>query len=354
MSVPEPSAGPSARPWRGPVALAASLVPVLVALSTSAILAVDYLRDEPVFCAENGGCAEVRRSAIAGALGVPLPLVGLAGFLAIGVASLIRGRGARQSQFVLAVLAAVAGAALLVAQRAIGAFCVFCAVTDLAALVTVPVAWWRFRQRREAPVPRPYTAAGAALLIAFAAAPILTGLRKEPRYDTPANILAEIAKTPPDEVTIVDFVDFECPFCRMTHAALAPLVAAHSSKIRWVRRQVPLRSHPHAHDAARAGFCGEALGKGQETADALFSVPVEDLTPPGCEKIAQGLGLSLESFRACVADPKTDERIEADRAEFMAAGGHGLPTIWIDRRRLVGAQTEQALAGMLDAALARH
>src|SRR6185437_10462513 len=101
-------------------------------------------------------------------------------------------------------------------------------------------------------------------------------------------------------------VDFECPYCRMTHASLQPLLEAHSNEVRVVRRQVPLPMHVHAHDAARAACCGEELGKGEAMANALFSAPVEELTPDGCEKLAQSVGLSLDPYRACIADPRTD------------------------------------------------
>jgi protein-disulfide isomerase len=198
------------------------------------------------------------------------------------------------------------------------------------------------------------TAAGAVALVGFVAVPLVAGARMEPKYETPVAILDEIRRTPPGKVTVVDFVDFECPFCRMTQALFAPLLAAHAERVRCVRRQVPLHSHAHAQDAARAAWCGETLGKGNEIADALFAAPVDELTPSGCEKIAQTLGLPLDAYRACIVDPKTDEGIEADRAEFKAAGGYALPTIWIDQRRLVGAQPQEALAGALDAALARH
>jgi uncharacterized membrane protein/predicted DsbA family dithiol-disulfide isomerase len=351
MSVPEPRA--STGRWGGVATLAASLLPILVALTTSAILAVDYLRDEPVFCAE-GGCATVRHSALAGALGVPLPLVGLVGFLAIGIASLAPGRWARWAQLGLSAIGAMAGLSLLFAQWRLGAFCVFCCVTDAAAVVAVAVAAWRLGLGHEAPVPRLATVVGAVALVGFVAVPLAAGARMEPKYETPNAILTEIARTPPGMVTVVDFVDFECPFCRMTHALLAPLLAAHAERVRCVRRQVPLHSHPHAQDAARAACCGEALGKGDAIADALFSAPIDELTVSGCEKIAESLGLPLDAYRACVADPKTDERIEADRAEFKAAGGYALPTIWLDQRRLVGAQPQEALAGALDTALARH
>jgi predicted DsbA family dithiol-disulfide isomerase len=88
-------------------------------------------------------------------------------------------------------------------------------------------------------------------------------------------------------------------------------------------------------------------------ADALFAAPVDDLTREGCEKVALSVGIELDTYRACVVDPKTDEQIEADRAEFKESGGYALPTIWIGERRLVGAQPREALAKALEQAIAR-
>jgi predicted DsbA family dithiol-disulfide isomerase len=123
--------------------------------------------------------------------------------------------------------------------------------------------------------------------------------------------------------------------------------------VRVVRRQVPLAMHPHAHDAARAACCGEQLGRGDSMANALFAAPVEELTPDGCERIAQSLGLPLSAYRECVANPATDARIDVDGAEFKAAGGFALPTLWIDGEELIGAQQHETLESTVDRALAR-
>ncbi len=88
-------------------------------------------------------------------------------------------------------------------------------------------------------------------------------------------------------------------------------------------------------------------------ANALFTAPVDELTRDGCEKIAQSVGLALDPYRACLADPATDQRIEADRAEFKASGGYALPTIWIDARQMIGAQPREVLEKAVDEALAR-
>jgi hypothetical protein len=66
------------------------------------------------------------------------------------------------------------------------------------------------------------------------------------------------------------------------------------------------------------------------------------------------LGLPLDSYRACIADPKTDASIESDQATFGASRGYALPTLWVDGQQLVGAQPAAALAKAIDDALAAH
>ncbi|MDP9033847.1 MAG: thioredoxin domain-containing protein [Myxococcota bacterium] len=338
----------------GASAVAASLVPVLAGIVASTMLAVDTIRPIPVFCADGGGCAAVRHTALATPLGLPLPFVGLAGFLALGVAVLVEGRRARMVQLALAGAAGCVGVLLLVAQALLGQFCTYCVVVDTCGIVSAVVAAARWYRARSARVPVFLVIVGIGTLVLGVAGPFAMGLRAKA---LPRVIRDEIAHTrsiAPAAVTLVDFVDFECPFCRVTHAELDPIVQAHRERIRVVRRQVPLRIHPHAYDAARAACCGERLGKGDAMASALFAAPAEELTPEHCEHIAETLGLEVAAFRACVSDRKTDASIEADRAEFKAAGGFALPTLWLDDRELVGAQPQQALAKALAEALSQR
>jgi uncharacterized membrane protein/predicted DsbA family dithiol-disulfide isomerase len=333
-------------------ALAGSLVPVLAGLAASAALLVDYTRASPVFCVEGSACDAMRRTIFAAPLGVPMPAIGLAGFLAIGVASLSPGRRARGVQLGLSLGAATVGVALLVVQVILGQFCPFCCVADASAVVSLLAAMWRLGGASGAAAPSWASFAGAGSLLLAAFVPLAFGYARKSPGPSPA-IAAEIARTPRGLLTVVDFVDFECPFCRMTHAELMPLLEAHKAQLRVVRRQVPLHSHAHALDAARAACCGEQAGKGDAMANALFAAPVDDLTREGCEKLAESVGIVLEPYRACVADPKTDERIEADRAEFKESGGYALPTIWIGELPLVGAQPREALEEALGRGLAR-
>jgi uncharacterized membrane protein/predicted DsbA family dithiol-disulfide isomerase len=330
--------------------LAASLVPVLGGLFASAALWVDYLRPRPVFCVEGGGCDAVKHTVLAAPLGIPMPAVGVAGFLALGVVALLPGARARVLQLALSVAAGTVGLLLLVAQAWIGNMCPYCCVADACGVASALVGPARLWLAADAVPRKVFSYAGAGALVVAIALPLMAGFRASA---VPENIRNEIARTPKGEVTIVDFVDFECPYCRVTHVELKPMLEAHKERVRLVRLQVPLRIHPHALDAARAACCGERLGKGDAMADALFAAPVDQLTPGGCEAIAVGVGMAPDAYRACLADPTIGARIEHDRAEFKAAGGRALPTIWIDGQEFVGAQPGEVLAEALEKALAR-
>jgi protein-disulfide isomerase len=322
------------------------LVPALTGLAASAALLVDTLRPVPLFCAEGDSCDIVRHTVFAAPLGVPLPWFGLAGFLAIACTALVPVRKARVAAVVLASVAALVGMLLLTVQVMFGHFCPYCCVADASALFALAAASWDVtRPSVAAPAPRWIRITGGAMVGLSVGAPLAAGLIVP--NTVPEAIAAEMAGAP-GKLTVVDFVDFECPYCRMTQEELQPVLDAHKDRLHVVRRQVPLKSHAHAHDAARAACCAEQLGKGEAMADALFATPVENLTPEGCEQLAQKLGISLDAYRSCVVDPATDARIEKDRDEFKATGGRALPTIWIGRRQLVGAQSREAIAKAVD------
>jgi uncharacterized membrane protein/protein-disulfide isomerase len=349
---PSPVRPPARQPGspRESTARFVALVPVLAGLVASAALLVDYLRPVPVFCAEGSGCDAIRHTPFAAPGGLPLPAVGVAGFLALGVVVLLRGPQARKAQVVLAAGAALAGALLLVLQYLLGHFCPYCGVADASGIASLAAAsWWITRPAGE-PGPPWLRWVGAASMAAAVGLPLALGLYKP--VTVPPAIAAEMASTPRGQLTVVDFVDFECPFCRMTQKELEPVLEAHKDRLHVVRRQVPLHSHPHAQDAARAACCAEKLGKGDAMAESLFTADVEGLTPGGCQKLAEQLGLSVDPYKACVVDPSTDASIEADRAEFKAAGGYALPTIWIGRRQLVGARSKEEITKVIDEELA--
>src|ERR1019366_7536262 len=132
---------------------------------------VDYLRPTPVFCVEGGGGDALRHTAIATPLGIPLPLFGVVGFLAIGVASLLRGRRPRVAQLGLSVIAGMVGLSLLVVQFRLGQLCPFCCVADASGVVAALVASARVWFAPAAPAPRGLPHRGAGRLSIAPAGP---------------------------------------------------------------------------------------------------------------------------------------------------------------------------------------
>jgi len=329
-----------------------------LALVASSILLVDYVRPSPVFCDADGGCGIVKRTVLAYPMGIPTPVFGIGGFLAIGLAQLISGRRARIAQAMLGVFGALVAIGLLLVQASLKTICPYCAVADVSAVLLGALSVARAVRGWDPPVVagrsilwRTSTAGLAVLLLAIFA-PLVIGLNKKPLpAQLPPVIADELKLTSKDKVTVVDFVDFECPFCRITHAELAPLLAERKDKVRVARKHVPLHMHAHAMDAARAACCGEKLGKGEELTEALFKAPPEELTAEGCERLALESGVDRERYRECMKDPAIDARIEADRQTFRAAHGHGLPTLYIDRTKLEGTQKREVLQSTLDGAI---
>jgi len=328
------------------------MVVCIVALVASSLLLVDYIRPAPVFCAAEGGCGVVRRTVFAYPMGIPTPLVGIGGLLAIGLAQLLAGRRAQIAQTVLAAFGAIVGVGLLLVQLKLKTVCPFCAVVDGSSIVLLGLSVTRLLKDWDPPESRRQLAAGVVSILVAVIAPIAFGMSKKAiPLDVPAVIAEEMRKTPRGKVTVVDFVDFECPFCRMTNADFEPLLEAHKDKVRVVRKQVPLRMHVHAMDAAKTACCGEQLGKGDEIAAALFASPPAELTPEGCAQLAAKHGLDPARFKECFTSAETEARIKADGEMFRAAKGHGLPTIFIDGTRLEGAQEPEVLKGTLEKAI---
>jgi protein-disulfide isomerase/uncharacterized membrane protein len=323
----------------------------LAGLIASSILVVDYLRPIPVYCEEGGGCDAIKHTQEAMSFGVPTPLLGVAGFLLLGLLILIRGRFARLALVVVASIAGAFGGHLLTAQVGYDVYCKYCLVADFSSLAIMAGSSIRLMKHWDWPGTWKPRAISSLTLLAAAILPMAFGFTR--KVPVPDAIAKEIAATPPGTVTVVDFVDWECPFCRRTNVALEPILAANASRIRLVRRQVPLQMHPHAMDAARAACCGEKLGKGDEMTMALLTTDVENLTPDGCSKLASGLGLQSEAYSACVQDPSTQSKIDADIEEFHAAKGAGLPTIWVNDTPLFGEQTKETLEEAVQTALAK-
>lgn len=154
-------------------------------------------------------------------------------------------------------------------------------------------------------------------------------------------------------VTIVEFSDFECPYCSRVLPSLQQVVDNYGDSVRLVFRQFPLNSiHPRAQKAAEASLCASDQDKFWEMHDAMFeeqkSLGVDQLK----EKAAR-LGLDSESFNSCLDDDKYADQVAADVKAGAAAGVSGTPAMFVNGRFLNGAVPYETLAEIVDAELNR-
>jgi len=144
------------------------------------------------------------------------------------------------------------------------------------------------------------------------------------------------------KINVVEFVDFECPFCRMFHPTLKKVVNEYGDRVHFVRLDLPLESHAQARGAAKAHLCAEQQKAGDRMAEALFEA--EDLTSEGLVAVAKAVGLDIPSFERCVAAPETERKLAAVESILKDSGMlQGLPTTFVGNQMLVGAQDDVAL-----------
>lgn len=144
------------------------------------------------------------------------------------------------------------------------------------------------------------------------------------------------------DITIIEFADYECPFCEQAHTALTRLSHARPD-INVIYRHFPLKSiHPHAENAARASICAEQFGIFNRFHNFLYeSETWKD--DADWSAVAKQFGLSASSFTACLQSDKTSKRLTRDTDLAAALGVEGTPTFISRNGKHVGVLTEQAL-----------
>lgn len=154
-------------------------------------------------------------------------------------------------------------------------------------------------------------------------------------------------------VTIVEFSDFQCPFCQRVAPTLKQLRSAYGDKIRIVWKDFPLTSiHPEAFKAAEAGNCAREQGKFWEYHDRLFANQ-QALQPDALKAHAAVVGLDAAKFNACLDSSKYSERVQQHVGAGSQLGISSTPAIFINGRAVVGAQPYEVFVGVIDEELER-
>jgi protein-disulfide isomerase len=177
----------------------------------------------------------------------------------------------------------------------------------------------------------------------------------------PTNVKVDVAADDPVQgqanakVTIIEFSDFQCPFCERFYSQTLGQIETNyikTGKAKLVFKQFPLSFHPFAQKAAEASECAREQGKFWEIHNKIFdnqaNIAVTDL-----KKYASDLGLDTTKFNDCLDSSKYAAGVAADVQIGQNAGVSGTPSFVINGQLLVGAQPYAQFQQAIDAALAK-
>lgn len=154
-------------------------------------------------------------------------------------------------------------------------------------------------------------------------------------------------------VTIVEFSDFECPYCGGLYPTLKEIEKNYKDKIRVVYRQFPLVNlHPHAQKAAEASLCANDQGHFWEMHDAMFTDQM-NLEVTDLKAKAAKLSMNTATFNTCLDSNKYAATIKSEISEGAKVGVSGTPSMFINGRFLSGDQPYEDIAKMIDDELSR-
>jgi protein-disulfide isomerase len=183
--------------------------------------------------------------------------------------------------------------------------------------------------------------------VAPAAAPARAGT-PDPNRRYTINIKDSPAKGPEDaKVTVVEFSDFQCPFCSRVTPTLAQVEKEYGDQVRIVFKHLPLRMHSKAAAAHAASEAAHRQGKFWEMHDAIFANQRE-MSPEKYVEYAGAMGLDVERFNRDVAAAEVKQKVDADAKEAAALGVTGTPGFFINGRYLKGARPFSSFKEMID------
>ncbi len=153
-------------------------------------------------------------------------------------------------------------------------------------------------------------------------------------------------------ITLVEFSDYQCPFCSRGHNTVKEMEKEYEGKIRVVMKQNPLSFHPNAKPAAVAAMAAGEQGKYWEFHDKLFANQ-QALDADTFERYAKELGLNIDKWKTDLKASKFNDVIARDQALAGQLGASGTPCFFINGRKLSGAQPAPAFKALIDEELAK-
>ena len=152
------------------------------------------------------------------------------------------------------------------------------------------------------------------------------------------------------KITIVEFSDFQCPYCGRVEATLEQLMNAYGKDIRLVYKELPMPFHNNAHAAAEAALAAKAQGKFWQMHDVLFKNQ-QALDRASLEKYAAQVGLDVDKFKHDLDSGKWKQKVDREMKEGNQIGANGTPWFFINGKSLVGALPYDAFKAKVDDAI---
>jgi protein-disulfide isomerase len=178
------------------------------------------------------------------------------------------------------------------------------------------------------------------------------GYRIERRLEEPALPLVDVVEGNSPSlggkeaaVTIIEFSDFQCPFCKDSQSTLKKVLQTYGNNVRLVFKHLPLEIHSQALSSARASFCAGEQDKFWQYHDALFAS--DNFSPEAFNKMAADLGLDLPSFKKCFDSELSRASVLNDVQEAKRLGINGTPTFIVNGTLVRGAHSFDDFAGII-------
>ena len=151
-------------------------------------------------------------------------------------------------------------------------------------------------------------------------------------------------------ITIIEFSDYECPFCKRAEPAMEQVLSTYKDKVKFVYRHYPLPFHQQARPASEAALCANAQGKFWEYHKKVMASA--SLTEDTLKQIGKDVGVDAAKFDTCLKNKEFTKDIDKDLEDGQAVGVNGTPAFFINGRMLSGAQPFEKFKETIDAALA--
>lgn len=197
--------------------------------------------------------------------------------------------------------------------------------------------------------------AGMSALGKLDAAPTQQGNDNQPQQ--PSVVKVDVGSNPARgnadaKVVLIQFSDFECPFCSRVVPTMAQIEQNYGDKVAIYFRNFPLPFHSSAQKAAEAAQCANEQGKFWVMHDKLFANQ-NALSVDNLKSYAKDLGLDTAKFNTCLDSGKMAALVQSDLAAGQAVGVSGTPTTFVNGKAIVGAYPYDAFKAAIDAELAK-